>query len=344
VLIDDWTYFNFSGGAPANSTHDCGFPIYWLASDVQATFYTVRCRRVNGGREEFCDLHNKTIRIPNAAVPEGCGKNGDGHMSIVDAEAGVVYDFYRAFDRPSSGGVWDITHNATFEAWAGVTALRIPNAYNLQSTDGLGGGCTAGNNANLSGLIRTEELLEQRIDHALSLVVSCIGEVSKVYPTVRGGALPCDLKNFPELKDMPATGARIWLDASESELKSLPLTPIQRTIFRALAKYGAYVTDTGGGNRSVGMYFQIESAVSRLAYNQPNPWDSPANASSGKTIIATYGNQGLIRRQPPTFQDYFYSYNLMHDGDGSGSFSPREFLRQRLRVLNPCVAERECTN
>ncbi len=150
--------------------------------------------------------------------------------------------------------------------------LRYTAAARLRvDGSGIDGGATAADFGNLAGVIRAPELAAGRIDHALFLVIRCAASGNRfgfgtrhrggddsawVYPA-SGGSAPCrDGSRAPPL------GARLQLAMSERELNALPVPPWKRAILRALARYGAYVGDTGGP----GVGLQIESSLTYTAF------------------------------------------------------------------------------
>jgi hypothetical protein len=160
------------------------------------------------------------VPIPSEAAPD---PEDDGHMTVLDRGTGCEFDFYEAHHED---GHWTA-------GWANTvrTSERgvYPYAYSMR-----GSGF-----ANLSGLIWPQELRVGEIRHALMFsypYTSASGAVEPATETdgqsTRGDALP--------------EGARLQLDPT-LDLNSLPLQPYERTIARALQRYGMYLGDTGGG-------------------------------------------------------------------------------------------------
>ena len=63
-------------------------------------------------------------------------------------------------------------------------------------------------------------------------------------------------------------GQHFYLDMSEAEIAALAKPEWQKTILRAMAKYGTYVGDTGGG----GWNLMFESGSSYTSFGQTDPW------------------------------------------------------------------------
>jgi hypothetical protein len=161
----------------------------------------------------------RNVPIPMAAAPD---PEKDGHMTVLDRITGCEYDFYQA---GKVNGAWKA-------GWANTTPTSGSGVYsNAFSARGSGF-------SNLAGLIWPEELEEGEIRHALMFsypFTSALGAVAPATETdgqsVRADALP--------------EGARVQLDPALN-LDSLPLRPYERTIARALRRYGMYLGDTGG--------------------------------------------------------------------------------------------------
>jgi len=161
----------------------------------------------------------RNVPIPKNARPD---PRDDGHMTVLDRVTGCEYDFYEA---RNVDGAWQAGWaNTLLTSGSGV----YPFAY---STRGSGF-------SNLAGLIWPEELEAGDIRHALMFSyphTSAFGAVAPATETdgqsARADALPA--------------GARLQLDPA-LDLDSLPLRPYERTIARALQRYGMYLGDTGG--------------------------------------------------------------------------------------------------
>jgi hypothetical protein len=158
--------------------------------------------------------------IPKRASPDPAG---DRHMTVLDRTTGCEFDFYRA---RKVNGRWSA-------GWANSiqTMSRgiYPHAY---STRGSGF-------SNLAGVMFPRELRRGAIKHALMF--------SYPYTSARGAVSPATETDGQSTRpDAIPTGARLQLDPSLN-LDSLNLRPYERTIARALKKYGMYLGDTGGG-------------------------------------------------------------------------------------------------
>ncbi|MCF6148081.1 MAG: hypothetical protein E3K37_05425 [Candidatus Kuenenia sp.] len=156
--------------------------------------------------------------------PRGCGEDSDqdNHMVVLDLDTRCEYDFWQM---RSENGKW-------VASWANAISMDSTGIYPAGlSTRGSGF-------AFLGGLIWPDELKKGEINHALVFA----------YPyTKRGGPVEPATDSDGEVKGKKALpeGARLRLDPS-LDLDSLGLTPAEKTIAKALQKYGMYLVDNGG--------------------------------------------------------------------------------------------------
>ena len=197
-----------------------------------------------------CEIEGMQVRIPDQARPAG---GDDGHMAVIDQAGGWEYDFWQVRSKPRGGGTISIS-------WGGRTAIGTADA------DGLGSTATGAHFGLAAGVIRPAELAAGEIDHALFSVVKCTDGTS-VAPAGGGVGRPCSELGLPNA-DAPAMGQHFYLDMSEAEIAALAKPEWQKTILRALAKYGTYVGDTGGGGWTV----MFESGSSYTSFGQTDPW------------------------------------------------------------------------
>lgn len=160
------------------------------------------------------------VPVPEQAVPD---PSDDGHMVVLGASSRCVYEFY---DARREGNGWSA-------GWVNV----IPADGDGTFPDG-----RSARESGLSaaaGLIWPEELRDSEINHAL--VFS--------YPFTRAGG-PVGIASHSDgmTTDGPALpiGAHLVLDPSVN-VDALDLSPAERTIARALQRYGMVLGDTGPG-------------------------------------------------------------------------------------------------
>lgn len=160
------------------------------------------------------------VPIPDAAAPD---PQDDGHMVVIDREAGCVYEFWQA-RRESSG--WTAS-------WANATPADGDGVY----PDGLSSRASGLSAA--AGLIWPQELAAGEINHALAFA----------YPNTRdGGPVPPATASDGTTESDTALpeGARLRLDPS-IDVGALGLSRAQETIAEALQTYGMILVDTSGG-------------------------------------------------------------------------------------------------
>ena len=262
----------------ADTVDDYLHPLYYpTASDP---VFTLHCYETSWGT---CPIEGHRIRIPDAARPAG---GSDAHLAVIDHASGWEYDLYKVRSKPSGGGVLEFR-------WGGRTRL---------DGDGLGSNATAAHFALSAGIIRPEELAAGRIDHALFMVVKCTAGM--VYPAGGGGAQCADPA------DAPAGGMRFQLDYTSAEIEALAVPRWKKTIFHALATYGAYVGDTGG----TGFNFQFQSGSTYTSFGHEDRLVDWAQTQPG---VTPYNGK--------------YVFDVGPGVDWS-----------RLRVIDPCVTSGTC--
>jgi hypothetical protein len=257
---------------------DWGHPTYYSGPDDPV--YTVHCVVYR------CEIEGMTVRIPAQAQPAA---GDDGHMTVIDQQSGWEWDFWQVRSKPGDGGLLVISAG-------GRTAI---------AGDGLGSDANAGQWGLLGGIIRAPELISGQIDHALFMVVGCTRRAF-VYPAA-GLAATCE-----DQTHAPAVGQHLQLAMSDEEIEALEVPDWKRTILRALARYGAFVGDTGGNEAFT---FQFESGATYTSFGYEDPLVEFAQHTSGVWYV-----RGT------------WYFDLASDVEWA----------RRLRVLDPCVAEGTC--
>ncbi|HYT80872.1 MAG TPA: hypothetical protein VEQ37_16770 [Actinomycetota bacterium] len=163
------------------------------------------------------------VRIPAAAKPN---TGSDHHMVVVNGD--VETDMWIArYD--SSTDTWSASWigNTTITGWGAHCALG-------QHCNGP----TAAGFALVGGVARPAEIMQGHIDHAFKLDS----------PYSRSGIIACPATHtdgkFPDPVALPE-GARIQLDPAIN-VEAQAWAPWQKIVAKALQKYGAYMSDTGG--------------------------------------------------------------------------------------------------
>jgi hypothetical protein len=283
---------------------DGGVPIYW--SRPSDPLITLRCR--DSALSARCPLDGMRVRIPAGAQPAGGYDpppwDHDAHMAIVEPKSGWEYDLYNAQSRTearirfSTGG-----------------RTRIDGK-------GLGPAANAARYGLLGGLIRMQELQAGVINHALAMVVPCT-DGHPVYPA-RGDGRVC-----AQRRNQPAMGAHFRLQMTEGQIEALQVPEWQRTILEALAKYGAYVSDTAG-RESPSWAFEIES---------PSTYESFPGYGGKRNPWARFASRSGIAPEPAPAGD---QYRFYWTRNGTLNGPPSISWQRRLRVLGACAARGTC--
>jgi hypothetical protein len=272
---------------------DGGNSIYW--AQPSDPVYTLNCVKPWG----HCEIEGMRTHVPARAVPTGGFATPDfehdAHMTIVDQQEGWEYDLWNV-NRKTDGTI--------YFGWGGRTRI---------DGDGLGSDAVAARYGNLAGTIRIAELRAGRINHALAMVVPCTE--TYVYPAVQTGQ-KCSDAGLPVPGHIPM-GAHLQLELSEAEIEALPVPAWKKAIARALARYGAYVSDTTSVADQYG--FERESSTPYTAYGLPDPW-------------VQFARQLGFERE-----------DFNNNGDGEYWMGLEEGIPwNRLRVVAVCAAEGTC--
>lgn len=148
--------------------------------------------------------------------------SADGHLAVYDPRTQREWDLWQG----SFGSAWSASAGAAVSMQGDGTALA---------------NTASGNAANfplLGGLIRPEELLQGEIAHALVFMMPHVSTLGHVCPATHHAGDVADPNALME-------GMRIQLDPSLN-VEALPLAGWQKTIARALQRYGAYLRDGSG--------------------------------------------------------------------------------------------------
>jgi len=274
----------------ADSSSDWDHPIYYArASDP---LYTLHCTEDWG----TCEIEGHQVRIPQNARAAG---GGDGHMTVIDQTTGWEYDLYKyCYEGCASSSTRTLPPGGgdVYFRWGGRTRI---------DGDGLDSDATAAHFGLAAGVIRAEEMIRGRIDHALFMVVRC-DSGQAVWPAKGLGAKCSDPANAP------AEGMRFQLGMSAAQIDALAVPSWKKTILRAMAEYGLYVGDTSG---STPWNIQFESGSSYTSFG-------------AQDRLVSFAKQAGISA----------SSDGRHYFDLAGGVD----WRQYLRVVDPCVGQGSC--
>ena len=178
----------------------------------------------------------------NPVPTGGCGENADqdNHLIILDLANRCEYDLWQA---RKENGRW-------VASWANAIPLDSSGIYaHGLSTRGSGF-------AFAGGLVWPDELNTGEIRHALVMSYPLTRAGGPVPPASESDGWSSDPAALPE-------GARLRLDPT-LDLGSLPLTPVERALARAMQTYGIYLVDDGGNPQ---LYAVDPASVSRFPYD-----------------------------------------------------------------------------
>jgi hypothetical protein len=276
----------------ADSTDDYWHPTYYPQDSDPP--YTIHCNKY------ACpSIEGTQVRIPSNARPAG---GGDGHMTVVDQAGSWEYDFWQVQTKPLPAGGGTIVVSS-----GGRTRIGTAHA------DGLGSGANAARWGLLAGVVRAQEMEAGKINHAISFVTRCDND-TYVYPA-RGLGSACSASGESNA-DAPPMGARFQLDMSDAEIDALAVPGWKKTILRAIARYGMYLGDTGGG------FLSFESGSTYTSFGVQDEMEVFARQHVGEGGISTrIGDDGK--------RDYLFDVESGIPWD-------------RLRVIDPCVTQRTC--
>ncbi len=157
---------------------------------------------------------------PNPPIEGGPNSTGDRHVLIVDRDACVLYEIYRAF--PQMNGTWFADSGAVFALSS--QALR-PDTWTSADAAGL---------PMLPGLVRYEEVAAGEIRHAIRFTAPQTRDVH-VWPARHDAS---DLTGA----QYPPMGQRFRLRANYN---LTGFSPAAQVILRALKTYGMILADNG---------------------------------------------------------------------------------------------------
>ncbi len=168
-----------------------------------------------------CTLHAfGPFAIPLTAAPD---PQGDAHLAVYDPAAHREWDMWRA-QRTASG-------------WTAGAGAAVSMDGNGTAPAGTAGG-DAANLPLLGGLVRPEEILQGRIDHALVFAMPRVSRLGHICPATSHDGSSTDPNALKE-------GMRVQLDPAVN-VDSLPIPAWEKTVARAMQTYGMYLRDQGG--------------------------------------------------------------------------------------------------
>jgi hypothetical protein len=208
-------------------------PVYHANS--QTPRYTLTCTRDHWGQ---CDLERMSVPIPEGAEPS---HGSDASMVVVDWSTGQVFEF------------WKYDTERRSAAWGAVLPLDGTGTGNASSDPGRYGAVGAGT-SRLAGLVRTFEVAQGRIDHALVGASGFVCRGRYRYPAVKSdGWVTGDAPCIPQ-------GARVQLDPAVDCDGLVRAKPWEVMVCHALQDYGWYNIDNGNPG-APGFTIQFENPI-----------------------------------------------------------------------------------
>ncbi|MEA2663211.1 MAG: hypothetical protein QOI11_155 [Candidatus Eremiobacteraeota bacterium] len=250
----------------------------------------------------------RPFRIPARAR---AGDGSDRHLAVVQPD-GTEIDLW-AVDQPER----DWRDGDTIAFGSGNTCGNFFSGPGFgRETSTVGGACLG------AGLIRAAELRAGTIPHALFTTVDC-GAHAFVYPATQ----PIDNVCSGPGPHVP-NGAHLWLDLSDAQIAALPVRGWEKTILRALHRYGAYVEDTGsGGERAHGLFAPwFEDDAQYSAFGRRNPLAAWAREQSWQPVPI---RARTAAHRPTTWFTF------------SENWAPLDWA-SHLHVVDPCYARGAC--
>jgi hypothetical protein len=282
--------------------------------------YTVSCSVMTNGSSGTVNWP-----IPAGTVPT---TQADHHLTVI------------GIDGTQSLDMWNAAYNSSNDTWSAGGCSVLPLLSGSGECGNPGDYCVgpyAMGNAGMAGVVRPGEIQQGHIDHALAMVPTYVRTGKVICPGNHWDGSTTDTSSIPE-------GARVQMDPTFNvDAQSWPAW--EKTIAKALQKYGAFITDQGGTN--VTIYGQTDQNAGNLSWSSIGvpkdasltalPWgsmrvlkmencsptlsapfvvDSPAAvAGSGQVTVSWAANVGAV------------SYNVKRANVSGGPYTTIATLR-----------------
>jgi len=228
--------YSSSGGAYLNVTQ-WSYPVFVAANtDRLVNFYD------SDGNQLIA-----SGRCPSNAAPD---PSDDGSMIVINGAEAV--EMWRAF-RVVSGGDW----YASAMTLTDLTGTGFYSSYH---------GTRAGGMSSVGGLIRRDELVNLNIPHALAIAMQPTA-LNRNTPSGKAWVWPASWADGVSSPGSSySTNGNLYMGSllaipPSVNINSLGLGTQGLAVAKALQDYGAYITDTGGGNV---IYFAEAAANSAI--------------------------------------------------------------------------------
>ena len=273
--------FSSSGGAYLNVT-EWGYPIYvGTSSDPLLNFYD------SDGNELVA-----SGRCPTSAAPD---PSDDGSLIVINGAEAV--EMWRAFRMVNGGDFY-----ASAAVLTDLTSTGFFSGYH---------GTRAGGMSAVGGMIRREELINLNIPHALAVTMYPLA-LNRNAPGGQPFVWPASWADGTSASTRGASygtsgnlymGSLLIIPASV-DINKLGLGPQGLAVAKAMQDYGAYITDTGGGN----IIYYAEASSNNII--QSSLWNDVAKLTPYLKVVTnntptTIGGGGTRRRPaaPPLSLD-----------------------------------------
>ena len=204
-----------------------------------------------------------SFKIPAGAKPS---TGSDHHLVVVNGSQEL--------------DLWDAQYNGSNDTWwAGSRFITNSHGWGANGQPGQrAGGAVAAGFAEMGGVVRPEEIAQGHIDHALSMTVPVVRANEIAGPATATDGVSTNPNAIPE-------GAYIQLNPG-FDVDTQPWPTWEKTIAKALQRYGAYVSDTGG---SIAFYGQTDINVGNRT------WNSVGTPKGGSLANLPWGQMRVLQ-------------------------------------------------
>ncbi len=264
--------------------------------------------------------------------------NGDNNYRVWDQTSGVVYGAYISTSSATPYRIGTSNGTTAGAAVSVATASACGAAKNIFTDQDWGkpygwlngqGAEGSSGFAPMAGVVRSQELLQGQINHALILGVACTNAYLgsfHVFPST------LDTSHCSVATTMPPNGALLYLDYTDAQITALGLPAWQKTLVTAMAHYGGYVDITGNSAGTGALTFVMESP---MVYQ----------LQTGGTISAATNGLKVSGGTPDPITAFLVSQGFVYNGSSGTSTktTPASWLpagaSSHIHMADPCIAQ-----